>query len=79
MQLEKATRKELKRWDVYFFRDEKWSKCGRFGKVLRSAYGLWGIDLKNKMDILLDDILIVKKRRNPRHSAFKAEFEGEFE
>ncbi len=70
--LEKATRKELKRWDVYFFRDGRWNKCGRFDRVLRSGYGLWGIDAKNKMDILLDGVLAMKKRRNPRRGAFYA-------
>ncbi len=54
-----------------FFRDEKWQKTPKLLSTQKSPYGLWGIDKKEKMAILLRDMLIVeKKRRNPMQHAF---------
>ncbi len=67
-----ATRKELKKWKVYSYRDEKWRKLPRICRIFKSAFGLWGIDSKEEICILLEDVLIVKKRRNPMRGAFDA-------
>ncbi len=65
--LQNATKKELKEWDIYHFNGEKWVKSPEFRKIAQTNFGLWGIDSKEKKDILLEKTLIVKKTINPMH------------
>ncbi len=68
--LANAKREDLKKWKVYFYRDEKWNKIPQLLRTVKSAYGLWGIHSKEELAILLKDVLIVEKPRNPMAQAF---------